>query len=115
MSAGAGPGKGGTGGKSKLKYQCQAIGCSTTPRGNDLQNHYKFMTDWELIDRMKAAVGSSALEKLIKIADQHTKFIYEKGYTKKRLPHWSNHVSVKNQQTTIEEESGGSGSKSKQL
>ena len=43
MSAGAGPGKGGMpGGKSKLKYPCQAIGCSTTPWGCDLQNQYFF-------------------------------------------------------------------------
>ena len=49
MSAGAGPGKGGTGGKSKLKYQCQAIGCSTILRGNDLQNHYKFKVNNDFI------------------------------------------------------------------
>ena len=83
MSAGDGPCKGGMGGKSKLKYYCQAMGCSTTQRGNDLQNHCKFMTDWNMIDRIKAAVGSSALEKLIIRADKHIKFIYKKGYKKK--------------------------------
>ena len=59
------------GGRNKQKYRCQAIGCSTTPRGNDLMNHYKWMTDWQMFDRMKAAVGNVALAKLLVLADPH--------------------------------------------
>ena len=48
------------GGKSKKKYRCQASGCGVTPRGCDLSQHYKSKTDWDMVNKMKAAMGTPA-------------------------------------------------------
>jgi hypothetical protein len=83
------------GGRNKKKYMCKANGCKVTPRGNDLANHYNAKTDWVQVKKMGAAVGDAALEKMLQQAGPHTTYIFEKGYSKKRLPHWANHVMVK--------------------
>ena len=83
------------GGRNKKKYRCQANGCNVTPRGNDLANHYKAKTDWDEVKKMAAAVGDAALEKMLQQAGPHTRYIFQKGYSEKRLPHWANHVMVK--------------------
>lgn len=84
------------GGRNKKKYRCQANGCKVTPRGNDLASHYKTKTDWVQVKNMAAAVGDAALERMLQQAGPHnTRYIFEKGYSEKRLPHWANHVMVK--------------------
>jgi hypothetical protein len=82
------------GGKSKKKYRCQASGCGVTPRGCDLSQHYKSKTDWDVVRRMKAAMGTAARDKLVQEADPHTRFIIEKHYDENRLPTYTSHVMV---------------------
>lgn len=85
------------GGRSKAKYKCR--GCSLTPRGTDLSKHYKNQTNWDLVRRLRASVGTAAVEQLREQADLHTLFIFEKGYTKEKLPTWSTHVMAKESST----------------
>ena len=82
-----------TGGLSKQTYKCQA--CQVEPRGTDLPKHYEKLTDWSLLNEMKQCIGDSALDGLRRRADPHTLFIYEKHYTKQKLPTYRTHVMVK--------------------
>jgi hypothetical protein len=84
-----------SGGRSFLSYKCKAVGCSVTPRGKDLKKHYLVNTDWNLVAKLRAALGDIAVDRLRKKADAHTQFIYSKGYSKERMPTFATHVSVK--------------------
>ena len=77
---------GGGGGRTKQKYRCKADGCQVTPMGVNLAKHYKVNTDWVLLKELKACVGDAALKKKMDQTDPHTRYIFEKGYSKKRLP-----------------------------
>ena len=48
---------------SKKLYRCNAVGCAVTPRGCDLPNHYQTKTNWEKVKKLRATMGTSALEK----------------------------------------------------
>ena len=78
---------GGGGGQTRQKYKCKADGCQVTPMGVNLSKHYKVNTDWVLLKELKACVGDAALKKKMDQTDPHTRYIFEKGYSKKRLPH----------------------------
>ena len=93
------------GGRSKKKYRCQASGCGVTPRGCDLSQHYKSKTDWDIVKKMKAAMGTAAREKLLQEADPHTRFIIEKHYAENRLPTYTSHVMVN--EVTVEGSNAG--------
>ena len=85
---------GGGGGRTRQKYRCKADGCQVTPMGVNLAKHYKVNTDWVLLKELKACVGDAALKKKMDQTDPHTRYIFEKGYSKKRLPHCSHHARV---------------------
>jgi len=97
---------GGGGGRTKQKYRCKADGCQVTPMGVNLAKHYKVNTDWVLLKELKACVGDAALKKKMDQTDPHTRYIFEKGYSKKRLPHWSHHARVTETLVTREEDGG---------
>jgi hypothetical protein len=80
---------------SMQKYRCNAAGCAITPRGCDLPTHYKTKSNWDTVRELRAAMGTSALEKQLEAADPHTRFCFQQGYTEKKLPRWESHVSVK--------------------
>ena len=63
-------------------------------------------TDWVLLKELKACVGDAALKKKMDQTDPHTRYIFEKGYSKKRLPHWSHHARVTETLVTREEDGG---------
>ena len=73
--------------RATLKYQCKA--CKTHPRGCDIPKHYKIMTDWDLLAKMRSS--GIALEEVRKKADAHTLFMFENGYTKNLGPTWRSH------------------------
>ena len=83
------------GGKSKKKYKCNSTGCTVTPQGKDLPRHYLAKTNWDLLAKLRAAMGDSEVEELLKETDPHTEFIYRRNYTKTRLPEYRTHVRVK--------------------
>ena len=97
---------GGGGGHTRQKYKCRADGCQVTPMGVNLSKHYQVNTDWVQLKELKACVGDEALRKKLDQTDPHTRFIFEKGYSKTRLPHWSNHARVKETVDTREEDEG---------
>ena len=78
-----------------MNYRCKASGCDATPGGSHLAQHYNNKTKWELFTKLQSAVGAAAVEKLRSLADPHTLFIFDKGYSKKRLPTWQTHTMVK--------------------
>ena len=80
---------------SKKLYRCNAVGCAVTPCGCDLPNHYQTKTNWEKVKKLRATMGTSALEKQLEAADPHTRFCYQQGYTEQKLPRWESHVFVK--------------------
>ena len=100
---------GGGGGRTRQKYRCKADGCQVTPMGVNLAKHYKVNTDWVLLRELKACVGDAALKKKLDQADPHTRYIFEKGYSKKTLPHWSHHARVTETLVTREEDGGNVG------
>ena len=51
-------------------------------------------------------MGDEALRRKLDQTDPHTRYIFEKGYSKKRLPHWSNHARVTETVDTREEDEG---------
>ena len=71
----------------------------------DLSQHYKSKTDWDIVKRMKAAMGMAAREKLLQEADPHTRFIIEKHYAENRLPTYTSHVMVN--EVTVEVSNAG--------
>ena len=77
--------------------------------GVNLAKHYKVNTDWVLLKELKACVGDAALKKKLDQADPHTRYIFEKGYSKKTLPHWSHHARVTETLVTREEDGGNVG------
>ena len=54
-------------------------------------------------------MGDAALKKKLDQADPHTRYIFEKGYSKKTLPHWSHHARVTETLVTREEDGGNVG------
>ena len=82
-------------GAAHLNYKCQVEGCTVTPRGNNVGRHYMKKTDWELVEKLRAAVGDSEVLKYLAGADNHTEFIFRRGYTKNRLPTFNTHATVK--------------------
>ena len=48
---------------SKKKYRCNAAGCTVTPRGCDLPKHYKTKTNWDKVIKLRAVMGTAALER----------------------------------------------------
>ena len=68
-----------------------------------------------MFDNLKAAVSDTAVEKLLMTADEHTKLIFQQGYTRTQLPYWANHVTLQNQEENTTEEEGGSSSQPKQV
>jgi hypothetical protein len=80
------------GGPSKLKYNCQC--CSVTPRGCDMNRHYKRSVNWDMFKQLKGAVGEVAMEELRAKADAHTIFIFEGGYNEENLPTYHSHTST---------------------
>ena len=74
------------GGASHLKYKCKVEGCTVSPRGVDLGRHYSNKTDWQLITKLKDAVGDANVEKyLAEAAHGHTEVIYRNGYTENKI------------------------------
>ena len=100
---------GGGGGRTRQKYKCKAVGCEVTPMGVNLSKHYNVNTDWMLMKELKACVGNEAVKKKLDQADPHTRYIFEKGYSKKKLPHWSNHARITETVATRQEEGGNVG------
>ena len=78
--------------RGKLKYRCKC--CTVTPRGCDLKRHYKNNVNWPLVKQLKAAKGTEVQE-LRDGADQHSLFIFDRGYSSENLPSYQNHVLVK--------------------
>ena len=89
--------------RAKMKYRCMATGCQVTPRGCDIMVHYRTKTNWDLVAKMKAAVGDAALERLKGEADPHSLFIFMRGYSRTRLPVFATHVCVKEGTEEVEE------------
>ena len=58
--------------KSKMKVFCQVDGCQVTLCGNNMKNHYKKNTYWEILAKLKAAVGNAQEDRLLSTADKHT-------------------------------------------
>ena len=87
--------------RGKLKYRCKC--CTVTPRGCDLKRHYKNNVNWPLVKQLKAAKGTEVQE-LRDGADQHSLFIFDRGYSSENLPSYHNHVLVKEANVVLEEE-----------
>ena len=87
--------------RGKLKYRCKC--CTVTPRGCDLKRHYKNNVNWPLVKQLKAAKGTEVQE-LRDGADQHSLFIFDRGYSSENLPSYQNHVLVKEANVVLEEE-----------
>ena len=76
-----GKGKGAKGkAKSKLKVWCKVPGCTITPHANNLKKHYISLTNEEMLNRLNQAVGDKKLERLLSIADKHTKYMFRGQY-----------------------------------
>jgi len=100
---------------SKMKYHCNAAGCAVTPRGCDLPKHYKTKTNWEQVTKLRAVMGTAALERQLGSVDAHTRFCYKQGYTEAKLPQWESHVSVKGNTECEGRESSSTGPKQSKL
>ena len=59
----------------------------------ELNKHDNVNTNWLLMKELKACMGDEALKKKLHLTDPHTKYIFEKGFSKKMLP-WSNRARV---------------------
>ena len=97
------------GGKSKQLYKCQAVNCTVTPRGTDLAQHYINQTDWDLVAELMRTLSEDKVKRLCSEADPHTLYIYQKGYSRTKLPSWSTHVMVRKQPAASD---GGAGQQS---
>ena len=97
------------GAKCKQLYKCQAGNCTVTPRGTDLAQHYVNQTDWDLVAELKKTLSEDKIKRLCSEADPHTLFIYQKGYSRTKLPSWSTHVMVRKQPAASD---GGAGQQS---
>ena len=82
------------GGRAKQKFKCKVAGCDVTPRGCDLPRHYRNLTNWKMLGKLRAAMGDTEVEKLLEGADSHTTYIYRNGYSEKRLPTHNTHAMV---------------------
>ena len=90
------------GGKSKQLYKCQAVNCTVTPRGTDLAQHYVNQTDWDLVAELMRTLSEDKVKRLCSEADPHTLYIYQKGYSRTKLPSWSTHMMVRKQPVASE-------------
>ena len=73
------------GGKSTQYYVCEA--CPAKVISYNLKKHYKEKTNFDLLAKLK---GGEVIENV----DPHTQFMWEKGYTEKKLPSYLNHKMV---------------------
>ena len=91
-AAGSGAGVGGGGAKSHsaLKYKCNV--CEHYTRGCDLPRHYKNMTNWSVLAKLKQCVGDIAVEAQLAKTDPHTAFIFKNKYKIDNLPTWRTHA-----------------------
>ena len=71
-----------------------------------MKNHYKKNTYWEILAKLKAAVGNAQEDRLLSTADKHTKYMFREEYSMKWYPNWKNHVTVPNQEEDTTDKEG---------
>ena len=49
----------------------------------------------EKVTKLRAVMGTAALDRQLGSVDTHTRFCHKQGYTEAKLPQWESHVSVK--------------------
>ena len=91
---------------SRQSYKCEAENCVHECRGDRLQEHYRKMADFDVLDTVKAMSESDAMAWIkAKLKDKeklsHTMFLFSGGFSAEKLPTYKIHKRSKDQEEKL--------------